>query len=40
MYKMYLDAGKTPGGWTLEKKNTHEKEMFQLLQVLQETFKR
>lgn len=37
MYRMYLDAGKTPGGWTLEKKKTHEEEMFHLLQ---ESFKR
>ena len=31
MYKMYLDAEKTPGGWTADKMHKHQKEMFELL---------
>lgn len=31
MFKMFLDAERTPGGWTLEKKEKHQTEMFELL---------
>lgn len=32
LYRMYLDAEKAPGGWTLEKKKDHQDMMWQLLQ--------
>lgn len=31
LYKMYLDAEKSPGGWTVERMRHHEAEMFELL---------
>lgn len=31
MYKMYLEAEKTPGGWTVEKMHKHRDEMYELL---------
>lgn len=37
LYRMYLDAEKTPGGWTVEKMQQHQKKMYE---VLKESFKR
>lgn len=31
MYKMYLAAGETDSGWTIDKKNTHQEEMYRIL---------
>lgn len=31
MYKMYLTAGETDSGWTTERKNMHQEEMYQIL---------
>ena len=31
MYKMYLEAEKSPGGWTVEKMHKHQLEMYELL---------
>lgn len=31
MYKMYLMAGETDSGWTIERKNMHQEEMYQIL---------
>ena len=31
MYRMYLDAEKTPGGWTVEKMHQHQSKMLELL---------
>lgn len=31
MYKMYLMAGETDTGWTIERKNMHQEEMYQIL---------
>ena len=31
MYKMFLEAERTPGGWTVEKKKVHQSEMIELL---------
>ena len=31
MYKMFLEAERTPGGWTVEKKKVHQAEMIELL---------
>lgn len=33
MYKMYLEAEKTPGGWTVEKMHKHQAEMYELLKA-------
>ena len=35
MYKMYLAAGETDSGWTIDRKKTHQEEMYQ---VLKESF--
>ena len=35
MYKMYLAADETDSGWTVDRKNTHQEEMYQ---VLKESF--
>ena len=35
MYKMYLTAGEMDSGWTIERKNMHQEEMYQ---VLKESF--
>ncbi len=32
LYKMFLDAGKTPGGWTTERMKAHQTEMYELLE--------
>jgi hypothetical protein len=32
MLRMYLDAGKDPNGWTVEKMEDHKKNMYQILQ--------
>ena len=32
MYKMYLEAEKSPGGWTVERMRNHQKEMYELLE--------
>lgn len=31
LYRMYLDAEKTPGGWTVEKMQQHQKKMYEVL---------
>lgn len=31
MYKMYLAAGETDSGWTIDRKNTHQEEMYRIL---------
>lgn len=31
LYRMYLDADKSPGGWTVEKMHQHQDEMFRIL---------
>ena len=31
MYKMYLTAGETDSGWTIERKNEHQEEMYRIL---------
>ena len=31
MYKMYLAAGETDSGWTIERKNEHQEEMYRIL---------
>ena len=35
MYKMYLAADETDSGWTVDRKKTHQEEMYQ---VLKESF--
>lgn len=37
LYKMYLDAEKIPGGWTVQVKNNHQDDMYRLLE---DSFKR
>lgn len=31
LYRMYLDAGKSPGGWTIEKMQQHQEKMLEIL---------